>query len=318
MLNDYPELSIYPSDISLEDKYNKREIVKQNSFVRDLATLVIKDRIDTPARTVSASDLAKYSEYCTGSDSANVLLEVVSSNLSDCTNESKNTAEENIAQAKFYQKHPNMPEEIEQRFFQTKFTPEIEAVLDKYLNSEDLYNFSNYVGEYGFKGADELLKYHIVRPNALRLARRTKEEGSVEEIKTLTEKIIMTEEIFNRIEKNRNYVGNGPLEKDIFEKLLDSSKVKYPVIVNSELLSSKYKRGDKIELTTIPTLNNFIKNMNLDKKNLFLRMIEDGRCGNLQTMIDLLPVYSKYPNIKITDKMIYEFNDPLAKAMGLQ
>jgi len=318
IINDYPELSIYPSDISLEDKYNKREIVKQNSFVRDLATLVIKDRIDTPARTVSASDLAKYSEYCTGSDSANVLLEVVSSNLSDCTNESKNTAEENIAMAKFYQKHPNMPEEIEQRFFQTKFTPEIEAVLDKYLSSEDLYNFSNYVGEYGFKGADELLKYHIVRPNALRLARRTKEEGSVEEIKTLTEKIIMTEEIFNRIEKNRNYVGNGPLEKDIFEKLLDSSKVKYPVIVASKLISSKYKPGDKIGLTTIPTLNNFIENMNLDKKDLFLRMIEDCRCSNLQRMIDLLPVYSKYPNIKITDKMIYEFNDPLAKAMGLQ
>ena len=281
---------------------------------------MIKDRIDTPARTVSASDLAKYSEYCTGSDSANVLLEVVSSNLSDCTNESKNTAEENIAQAKFYQKHPNMPEEIEQRFFQTKFTPEIEAVLDKYLNSEDLYNFSNYVGEYGFKGADELLKYHIVRPNALRLARRTKEEGSVEEIKTLTEKIIMTEEVFDMIEKNMHVVGYGPIEKDCFERFLNGPNAKRPIIpLNSKLLSSSYKPGDKLGLTTIPTLNNFIENMDMDKKNLFLRMIDDGIwCCSLQKMIDLLPVYSKYPNTKITEKMISEFNDPLAKAMGLQ
>ena len=316
IINDYPELSIYPSDISLEDSYNKREIVKQNPLVQDLATLGF---INTPGRVVNAFDLAKYSEYCTDEKSANVLLNIVKRDLCYHKKGANSSADENIIKARLYQKHPNMPKEIEQRLFQTKFTPEIEAVLDKYLSSEDLYNFSDYVENYGFEGADELLKYHIVRPNALRLARRTKEEGSVEEIKTLTEKIIMTEEVFDMIEKNMHVVGYGPIEKDCFERFLNGPNAKRPIIpLNSKLLSSKYKRGDKIELTTIPTLNNFIENMNLDKKNLFLRMIEDGRCGNLQTMIDLLPVYSKYPNIKITNKMIYEFNDPLAKAMGLQ
>lgn len=317
IINNYPELSIYPSDISLEDSYNKREIVKQNPLVQDLATLGF---INTPGRVVNAFDLAKYSEYCTDEKSANVLLNIVKRDLCYHKKGANSSADENIIKARLYQKHPNMPNEIEERFFQTKLTPEIEALVDKYLSSERLYDFLDYVKKYGFDGADELLKYHIVRPNALRLAKETKQEGSLEEIKTLTEKIIMTEEVFDMMEENIHFVGYGPIEKDCFEMCLNGPKAKKPVIpLNSKLLSSSYKPGDKLGLTTIPTLNNFIENMDMDKKNLFLRMINDGIwCCSLQNMIDLLPVYSKYPNTKITYQMIHEFNDPLAKVMGLQ
>lgn len=317
IINDYPELSIYPSDISLEDSYNKREIVKQNPLVQDLATLGF---INTPGRVVNAFDLAKYSEYCTDEKSANVLLNIVKRDLCYHKKGANSSADENIIKARLYQKHPNMPNEIDEWFFQTKFTPEIEALVDKYLSSERLYDFLDYVKKYGFDGADELLKYHIVRPNALRLAKKTKQEGSLEEIKTLTEKIIMTEEVFDMMEENIHFVGYGPIEKDCFEMCLNGPKAKKPGIpLNSKLLSSSYKPGDKLELTTIPTLNNFIENMDMDKKNLFLRMINDGIwCCSLQNMIDLLPVYSKYPNTKITYQMIHEFNDPLAKAMVLQ
>ena len=38
--------------------------------------------------------------------------------------------------------------------------------------------------------------------------------------------------------------------------------------LNSKLLSSSYKPGDKLGLTTIPTLNNFIENM-IDSYSLF-------------------------------------------------
>ena len=253
IINDYPELSIYPSDISLEDSYNKREIVKQNPLVQDLATLGF---INTPGRVVNAFDLAKYSEYCTDEKSANVLLNIVKRDLCYHKKGANSSADENIIKARLYQKHPNMPNEIEEWFFQTKFTPEIEALVDKYLSSERLYDFLDYVKKYGFDGADELLKYHIVRPNALRLAKKTKQEGSLEEIKTLTEKIIMTEEVFDMMEENIHFVGYGPIEKDCFEMCLNGPKAKKPAIpLNSKLLSSSYKPGDKLELTTIPTLN---------------------------------------------------------------
>ncbi|MBQ4114145.1 hypothetical protein IJD34_01940 [bacterium] len=298
IINNYDELKKYPSENSLEDSYYKIGIAKQNPLVSDLATLAIKVQNYFPYifNVVDAIDLAKYSEYCTDKESADALLEVVSKDLSRRRGEARNSAEENISYTQFYQKHPEMPDVVKDRVFKTKLTPEIESLVEKHLSSSDLNEFVDYVEKYGFDGVEELLKYHTMAPRALRVAKSHCEK--VEDVKNLTKKIIMTEELFDRIEKDARTEDRVPYlaEAIKLKTLLDTSKVM---------------------LSQTPKLAEFIENMDINKKNLYQRMIEDGRCSSIQQMTELLPVYMKYPDTQITNEMINKFNDPIARAMGL-
>lgn len=298
IINNYDELKKYPSENSLEESYYKMAIAKQYPLVSDLATLAIKVQNYFPYifNVVDAIDLAKYSEYCTDKESADALLEVVNKDLNRYRGEARNSAEENIAYAEFYQKHPEMPDVVKDRVFKTKLTPEIETLVEKHLNSSDLNEFVGYVEEYGFDGVDELLKYHTMAPKALRVAKSHCEK--VEDVKSLTKKIIMTEELFDRIEKDARTEDRVPYlaEAIKLKTILDSSRV---------------------NLSDVPELAEFIKNMDINKKNLYLRMVEDGRCSSIQQMTELLPVYMKYPDTQVTEEMIRKFNDPIARAMGL-
>ena len=298
IINNYDELKKYPSENSLEESYYKMAIAKQYPLVSDLATLAIKVQNYFPYifNVVDAIDLTKYSEYCTDKESADALLEVVSKDLSRRRGEARNSAEENISYTKFYQKHPEMPDAVKDIVFKTKLTPEIESLVEKHLSSSDLNEFVDYVEKYGFDGVEELLKYHTMAPRALRVAKSR--FGKVEDVKNLTKKIIMTEELFDRIEKDARTEDRVPYlaEAIKLKTLLDTSKVM---------------------LSQTPKLAEFIENMDINKKNLYQRMIEDGRCSSIQQMTELLPVYMKYPDTQITNEMINKFNDPLARAMGL-
>lgn len=296
VMNSYDELKKYPSKNFLEDSYHKMEIVKQNPLMQDLAKLSIKVESYYPPHEVDAIDLEKYSEFCTDKESAAALFEVVSRDLGRSTHSSKNSANDNIAYAKLYQKYPNMPDVIKDKLIRTKFTPKLEATVEKYLSSSNVENFADYVEEYGFEGVDELLKYHTVASGALRLAKSHCKD--IEDVKSLTKKIIMTEELFDRIEKDARTEDRVPYlaEAIKLKTLLDTSKVM---------------------LSQTPELAEFIENMDINKKNLYQRMIEDGRCSSIQQMTELLPVYMKYPDTQVTEEMIRKFNDPIARAMGL-
>ena len=64
-------------------------------------------------------------------------------------------------------------------------------------------------------------------------------------------------------------------------------------------------------------LQTLINTLDADKIKQYKRMIADGRCAHAKQMLDLLPIYEKYPNEVITYEMIENFKDPLRKAMGL-
>lgn len=281
---------------TLEQKYPRMQVVQQNPFMENIATLQYRYRESSFPMIIETHDLIKYSKVCSDKETADVLMEVLTKSLENHYVGKYSTAEKNIAKMEFLKKHPDMPSKLRQKILDTELTKETESVIEKYLSASNLSEFVDYVDKYGFDGADELLKYHTMAPKALRVAKS--HCGKVEDVKNLTKKIIMTEELFDEIAKKESieYQTPYPREGVLLKTILDSSR---------------------INLSDAPELEEFIKNMDIDKKNLYLRMVEDARSSSIGEMTKLLPVYMKYPDTQITNEMINKFNDPLARAMGL-
>lgn len=284
--NNYEELTKYPAN-TLEDSYKKMEIAKQNPLIEAIATYGNQPKEYFKSDTVNVDDLAKYSQYCTTEESANALLDVIKRDFNGNVFSHKNSVETNIAYANFYKKHPEMSEELKDAIFKTELTEEVETLTEKYLAGSETDNFVDYVKEYGFEGVDELLEYHSIAPRELKLAKSYCESN--EDIKELTQKIIMIEKLFDGLND-----ANVPEDIVKLRDLLDKS-------------ASFYRYSGLAES---------VENMDINKMALYQQMIKDGRCRSLKQMTKLLPVYETFPNAPITPETIRNF-DPLAKAMKL-
>lgn len=293
ILNDYERLIKYPAR-NLNDSYLKSQLVSKNPLLADMAMYDPNSENKYANIPVSPQDLEVYSKYCTDEESAKALTEVVKSEHKYLYNWNKADTESNIAKADLIKNHPTMSSELKNKILDMSYSKDMREAVEKYADdSADLVSFVNKYKTFG--DAKDLVGYYSVAPAQFDVAIQLYDDPK--EIKEFTKKMMMTSELFGELEK-----GNP----DIYE-------IKY---CYKKLFEPNVKGALKHDVHT-NIIVNFVKDMDIDKKNQFMRMIEDGRCKSISEMEKLLPVYQKNPDTEITDKMIEQFDDKLAIAMGL-
>lgn len=282
--NNYEEVVKY-SGLNLYDKVQVMNLAKENPLIDKIA----RYRSDRSYYRMSPEDLAMYSEFCTDEEKAQALTETVKYMTDTLWHRVNSNTAIRVAQLKL--KYPNMSKALFETICRYDLDDENMAVIER--NIENPEKLVNYVSKYGFKGAGALVDLNETHPQHLKLAMNVREHAhklNDADVKHFTENLILAEELFNESK-----------DKSIISGVIDGALYEH---------KEKYFVEDKQLQTLINTLD-------ADKIKQYKRMIADGRCAHAKQMLDLLPIYEKYPNEVITNEMIENFKDPLRKAMGL-
>ena len=286
IINHYEELKKYPST-TLEERCQRMNIVKENPRMENLAKYTPSSGDYNPTR-IPVPDLLKYSEFCTDDEAAKIITETIKYHLNYNNNSlSQKTTDEHIATAAFIKEHSNLLPAMKKQLFETKLTDSIKSAIEKYMDEQG--KLVNYVSKYGFNGAEELIEYNAKTPRHLMVASQVSENPS--EVKDFIEKLFLTEDLFKEISRN------NPELKEI-NKLND-------------LLEGNTK------LQYESDLKKFISNLDLEKKELYIRISNDAKYNSLKALTSMEPLYRNFPAEEITEEKIQKYRDPLARAMKI-
>lgn len=285
--------SSYSEELLEAINYNYEELKKYNKnnledAYKKIGMIRINPKLEniTLIPKIDSKNLAVYNNYCIDEESVQALEKALTDNRLSANEE----PEDFIKMANLCKKYPDLPKAISNTIYCHGIIDKAIPIIEKYSNNwERLLEIINIIG---INTAVEMRDY-LDYPKHIKFAQENRPSDMTTE--EYIEKLVMTENLLKEIES----AGHKPVELNTFDELLCGEGSKDFALSSSD-----------------DSILNFIKNIDKDDIEYYRRMIKDNRC-NLLEMQELLPLYKKYSDKKITNEMVARYKDPAARAMNL-